>query len=45
VSALQQHGPTPLHRFSFEPVRLVSLFPLGDDGQLELFGMEASACR
>ena len=45
VRALEQHGPTPLHRLSFEPVRLVSLFPVDDDGQLELFEMEASACR
>ncbi len=44
VRALEQHGPTPLHRLSFEPVRLVSLFPVDDDGQLELFEMEASAC-
>jgi ribonuclease HII len=45
VHALEQHGPTPLHRLSFEPVRLVSLFPVDDDGQLDLFAMEASACR
>jgi ribonuclease HII len=45
VRALEQHGPTPLHRLSFEPVRLVSLFPVDDDGQLDLFEMEASACR
>jgi len=44
VRALEQHGPTPLHRLSFEPVRLVSLFPVDDDGQLELFEMKASAC-
>jgi len=44
VRALEQHGPTPLHRLSFEPVRLVSLIPVDDDGQLELFEMEASAC-
>ena len=44
VRALERHGPTPLHRLSFEPVRLVSLFPMDDDGQLELFEMEASAC-
>ena len=44
VRALERHGPTPLHRLSFEPVRLVSLFPVDDDGQLELFEMEASAC-
>jgi ribonuclease HII len=45
VRALEQHGPTPLHRLSFEPVRLVSLFPVDDDGQLELFEMKATACR
>ena len=26
LEALKLHGPTPLHRFSFEPVQLVSLF-------------------
>jgi ribonuclease HII len=45
VRALAEHGPTPLHRLSFEPVRARSLFPVDDDGQLELFAMEASACR
>ena len=44
VRALKEHGLTPLHRLSFEPVRAVSLFPV-DDGQLELFALEASACR
>ena len=45
LRALAEHGPTPLHRLSFEPVRARSLFPVDDDGQLELFAMEASACR
>jgi ribonuclease HII len=44
LRAIQEHGPTPLHRLSFEPVRACSLFPV-DDGQLELFAMEAGACR
>lgn len=44
LSAIQEHGLTPLHRLSFEPVRACSLFPV-DDGQLELFAMEAGACR
>lgn len=39
--ALEQHGPTPLHRLSFEPVRARSLFPVDfdpwSDAQLELF--------
>jgi ribonuclease HII len=26
IAALDQYGPTPLHRFSFDPVRRVSLF-------------------
>src|SRR5579872_5110956 len=45
LRALAEHGLTPLHRLSFEPVRARSLFPVDDDGQLELFAMEASACR
>jgi ribonuclease HII len=40
--ALRIHGPTPLHRLSFEPVRMRSLFPV-DWEQLELFAIEA--CR
>lgn len=40
--ALRTHGPTPLHRLSFEPVRMRSLFPV-DWEQLELFQTEA--CR
>ena len=42
--ALERHGPTPLHRLSFEPVRAFALFPQGTgDRQLELFAMEAGA--
>jgi ribonuclease HII len=44
LRALAAHGPTPLHRLSFEPVRARSLFPVEHDLQLELFAMEASAC-
>ena len=44
IRALEEHGPTPLHRLSFEPVRRRSLFPVTYDGQLELFAMEAGAC-
>jgi len=44
LRAIQEQGPTPLHRLSFEPVRACSLFPV-DDGQMELFAMEAVACR
>jgi len=51
LQALEAHGPTPLHRLSFEPVRACSLFPVDVDPnaeeQLELFEqeMEAVACR
>jgi ribonuclease HII len=42
--ALELHGPTPLHRMSFEPVRARSLFPWEiDPRQMELFVMEAGA--
>jgi ribonuclease HII len=42
--ALQLHGPTPLHRMSFEPVRARSLFPWEiDPRQMELFVLEAGA--
>jgi ribonuclease HII len=42
--ALQLHGPTPLHRMSFEPVRARSLFPWETDPrQMDLFVMEAGA--
>lgn len=46
--ALEQYGPTPLHRLSFEPVRLHSLFPVDYDpyagDQMDLFaGLEAAS--
>src|SRR5450755_501738 len=42
--ALEQYGPTPLHRLSFEPVRAQSRFPLdGGDGQLVLFDTAGAA--
>jgi len=38
LAALQAHGPTPLHRFSFEPVRRRAIFsPLPRDRQMEMF--------
>ena len=38
LAALQAHGPTPLLRFSFEPVRRHALFsPLPRDRQMEMF--------
>lgn len=45
LHALEEHGVTPLHRLSFEPVRCRSIFPVDDYGQLELFAMEAGVCR
>jgi ribonuclease HII len=37
LAGLQTHGPTPLHRFSFEPVRRHALFsPLPRDRQMEM---------
>ena len=35
--AIQEFGPTPLHRLSFEPVRARSLFPVNYNSQMELF--------
>jgi ribonuclease HII len=38
LAAIEAHGPTPLHRFSFEPVRRNTLFsPLPGDRQMEMF--------
>src|SRR2546425_316806 len=37
AGALASHGPTPLHRLSFEPVRSRSLFPVDLDEQMDLF--------
>jgi ribonuclease HII len=41
--ALEQYGPTPLHRLSFEPVRAQSRFPLDSGGQLDLFDTAGAA--
>jgi len=41
--ALQQHGPTPLHRLSFEPVRAHSRFPLDYNPQMDLFTTAGAA--
>ena len=41
--ALEQYGPTPLHRLSFEPVRAQSRFPLDGGGQLDLFDTAGAA--
>ena len=41
--ALEQFGPTPLHRLSFEPVRAHSRFPLAEGGQLDLFETAGAA--
>jgi ribonuclease HII len=38
MKAIRAHGPTPLHRLSFEPVRRHALFsPLFEDRQMEMF--------
>jgi ribonuclease HII len=38
MAAIKKHGPTPLHRLSFEPVRRYALYsPLPQDRQMELF--------
>src|SRR5208283_4686474 len=41
--ALQQYGPTPLHRLSYAPVRALSRFPLDAAGQLLLFDTAGAA--
>jgi ribonuclease HII len=41
--ALQQYGPTPLHRLSYQPVRALSRFPLHTAGQLDLFDTAGAA--
>jgi ribonuclease HII len=41
--ALQEFGPTPLHRLSFEPVRLCSRFPLQSTSQMDLFETAGAA--
>jgi ribonuclease HII len=46
AKALEEYGPTPLHRLSFEPVRERCLFPVDFDqwagAQLDLFAGAAS---
>jgi ribonuclease HII len=40
LAALRAHGPTPLHRFSFEPVRVHAFHsPLVQDRQMEMFAV------
>lgn len=41
--AIREHGLTPLHRLSFEPVRELSLFPIDYDPQGELFDVVGAA--
>jgi ribonuclease HII len=41
--ALEQYGPTPLHRLSFEPVRAHSKFPLDYNPQMDLFATAGGA--
>jgi ribonuclease HII len=41
--ALQQFGPTPLHRLSFEPVRAHSRFPIQYNPQMDLFDTAGAA--
>ena len=41
--ALEFHGPTPLHRLSFEPVRAHSRFPLDYNPQMDLFDVAGAA--
>lgn len=41
--AIRQHGLTPLHRLSYEPVRARSLFPLDATLQLDLFETAAGS--
>jgi ribonuclease HII len=41
--AIREHGPTPLHRLSYEPVRAHALFPLDDFRQMELFHTAGAA--
>jgi ribonuclease HII len=41
--ALEEFGPTPLHRLSFEPVRAHCLFPLDYNPQMDLFQTAGAA--
>jgi ribonuclease HII len=40
--AIEQYGPTPLHRLSFDPIRQHSRFPLEGSRQMELFAIAGS---
>jgi ribonuclease HII len=42
-AALKEHGPTPLHRLSFEPVRARALFPVDYNPQMDLFEKAGAA--
>jgi len=42
-AALREHGPTPLHRLSFEPVRARALFPVDYNPQMDLFEAAGAA--
>ncbi|MGA2119895.1 MAG: ribonuclease HII [Bryobacteraceae bacterium] len=42
LRALAEHGPTPLHRLSYEPVRRHSRFQVDETAQLELFALGAA---
>jgi ribonuclease HII len=45
ADALEAHGPTPLHRLSFAPVRIRSLFPTDSTLQMDLFEeMQTNSC-
>ena len=38
ITALREHGPTPLHRLSFEPIRKLAIYsPLERHQQMEMF--------
>jgi ribonuclease HII len=43
IRALEKYGPSPLHRLSFEPVRVRSLFPLDCNLQMDLFETAGAA--
>jgi ribonuclease HII len=43
LKAIEQFGPTPLHRLSYEPVRAHSRFPIDFDPQMSLFETAGAA--
>ena len=43
LRAIREHGLTPLHRLSYEPVRARSLFPVESDCQMPLFEVVAGS--